>query len=98
MVRVNIHDVTTNVTIPVLDDMIGVPEVEGAIKKLKADKASGPDGLPPGIFKVLPAQWIVAITTLFNVIFTSSCYPSSWRLARLQMIFKRGDPLLPANY
>lgn len=57
------------VTIPILDDAILVTEVEACIKRLKQDKAGGPDGLCPGIFKVLPPQWILSITTLFNTIF-----------------------------
>ncbi len=46
---------------------------------------------------MLPVQWLLSITVLFNSIFTSGFYPSAWRLARLFTIFKRGDPLLPAN-
>ena len=83
---------TTPVTIPLLDSEISVVEVENSITKLKIDKASGPDGLCPGIFKVLPVQWLLSITTLFNSIFTLGCYPSSWRLARLLTTFKLGDP------
>ena len=89
---------TTPVSIPILDSEISAVEVEHSINKLKGDKASGPDGLCPGIFKVLPMQWLLSLTILFNTIFISGCYPSSWRLARLLTIFKRGDPLLPSNY
>ena len=83
---------------PVLDSEISIAEVECNINRLKLDKASGPDGLCPGIYKALPAQWLMSITKLFNIIFISGCYPSSWRLARLFTIFKRGDRLLPINY
>ena len=76
-----------------------VGEVENSITKLKTDKVSGPDGLCcPGIFKVLSVQWLLSITVLFNSIFASGFYLSSWRLARLFTIFKRGDPLLPDSY
>lgn len=49
---------TTSVTIPILDSEISVVEVEHSITKLKVDKTSGPDGLCPGVFKVLPMQWL----------------------------------------
>jgi len=61
--------VATPVTIPILDDAILVTEAEACIKRLKQDKAGGPDGLCPGIFKVLPPHWILSITILFNTIF-----------------------------
>ena len=46
----------TVVTIPVLDDPINPAEVECQIKKMKIDKACGPDGLSPGVLTMLPAQ------------------------------------------
>ena len=96
--ELEVDDFTTPVSIPVLDSEISIAEVEYNINKLKVDKASGPDGLSPGIFKALPAQWLLSITALFNTIFMSGCYPSSWRLTRLFTIFKRGNRLLPINY
>ena len=86
----------TFVTMPVLDSEILISECQ--IRKLKVDKANRPDGLCPGIFKVLPAQWVILITILYNVILTSGNYPSPWRLARLVTIFKHGHWLLPINY
>ena len=89
---------TNPVTIPLLDSEITVVEVENRINKLKIDRASDPVVFCPGIFKVLPVQWLLSITTLFNSIFTSGCCLSSWRLARLFTNFKRRDPLIPATY
>ncbi len=40
--------------------------------------SSGPDGLPPGILKLLPTQWILMITNVFNSIFLSGVYPNNW--------------------
>ena len=42
---------------------------------MKSDKAGGPDGIPPGLFKLLPATWIMFLVTLFNKIFVSAVYP-----------------------
>ena len=42
----------TNVSIPLLDEPITPREVEDQVKKMKADKSCGPDGVSPGIFKL----------------------------------------------
>ena len=87
-----------NVTIPVLDGEILENEVRTQIHKLKSGKSGGPDGLCPGLFKVLPVQWVMMFISLFNVIFSTARYPTPWQLARLVTIFKRGDRVLPVNY
>ena len=43
---------------PLLDDPIQEIEVDQQISRLNAGKAAGPDGVPPGVFKLLPAIWI----------------------------------------
>ena len=87
----------TDVYIPILDDDLMPHEIESSIKKLKVDKAAGLDGVPPGLFKQLPDEWILVITYLFNEVFTGQ-YPLSWAIAKLFMIFKKGDRLKPSNY
>ena len=92
-----IADVTTGLTIPVLDEPITPLEVELQIRKMKPNKACGPDGLASGI-SLLPAQWILNLTTLFNCVFFSGHYPTAWTRAKLFTIFKKGDRLNPSNY
>lgn len=82
-------NVSTVVTIPVLDDPISPAKVE--CQKSKIDKACGPDGLSPGVLTVLPAHWVLTITALFNAVFESGVYPESWRSAKVFAVFKRGD-------
>ena len=50
----------TSVSILVLDDPILAYEVEAQIRTMKC-KSCGPDGLSPGILRLLPAQWILTI-------------------------------------
>ena len=95
--HVNVNDFATNVTIPVLDNDITLDEVIQEIRMLKHDKACGPDGISPGIFKLLPAQWIYFIVSLFNAIFSGS-YPASWHSARMVTLFKKGNRALTKNY
>ena len=88
----------TEVTIPVLDEPISTVEVETQIKKLKSNKACGPDGVPPGLFKILPIEWVMYISILFNSIFLPGTYPICWTTAKLFTIFKRGLRDIPDNY
>ena len=86
------------VSVGVLDDPINPEEVDEVIKKqVKPKKSSGPDGVSPGLFKLLPIQWIVQLALLFNTVLFSS-YPSSWLFARLTILFKKGDRLSCDNY
>ena len=92
------NTIHTDVYMPILDDPITEHEVCVQIGKLKSNKACGPDGLAPGIFKLLPVNWILCITTLFNAMFTSGVYPQSWMSAKMNMIFKRGSRAIVSNY
>ena len=93
------NDFMTDVTIPVLDAPIDPNEVAEVIEKqVKPNKNAGPDGLSPGLFKLLPVEWIVTLTTLLNSVFVSGCYPAAWAYARLNMLFKKGCPLCCDNY
>ena len=53
---------TSSITVPALDNDITVTEVEDAIKGLKSNKTSRPDGVSPGIFKLLPDAWVIILT------------------------------------
>ena len=88
----------TAVQIPLLDDPIDPSEVDDVLRKqLKSDKSPGLDGLGPGLFKLLPAQWIIAITFILNIVFYSS-YPVAWAFNKLRMVFKKGDRESCDNY
>ena len=83
---------------PVLDDPFNPVEVDQVIQhQIKANKGSGPDGVCPGLLKLLPVQWIIFLCTLFNKIFYS-CYPERWYVARLHVLFKKGQRNLCSNY
>ena len=83
--------------VPVLDDAIHPSEVDDCIKSLKANKAAGVDGVPPGVLKLLNDQWIIFITFLFNCIFENG-YPVSWSCAKVFNIFKKGLRSQAENY
>ena len=84
--------------IPSLDDPIAEREVRAATMKLKGDKACGPDGISPAIFKMMSIQWILCIVTLFNNIFLGGVFPRDWCFSKMSMIHKKGSKLQASNY
>ena len=91
-------DNTNHINVPILDNPITPEEICNQIDRMKANKSCGPDGIPPGVYKLLTPSWILLITSLFNLIFTSAAYPVSWSKAKLFMLFKRGNRKDPNNY
>lgn len=84
--------------IPVLDDDISASEYDAAIRKLKANKAPGCDGLSPGILKCLPVVWIVFVISMMNVVFRTGVYPIQWSYSKLVTVFKKGSRDICENY
>ena len=74
--ELDLTDMESNVNIPVLDKPVDPAEVDYVIKhQVKSNKGCGPDGLCPGIFKLLPVQWIMFLTVLFtNILYNCYCY------------------------
>ena len=83
-----VHD---QITVPLLDDPIDVKGCEHVIlKQLKPQKQAGPDGNSPGVFHLLPAQWLLYMSVLLSLVFAST-YPTAWTKAKLSMLFKKGN-------
>ena len=87
-----------DIYIPILDDPITYEEIETEMNKMNPDKACGPDGISPGLFKCLPVQWLMTILTLFNTIFRNHIYQKAWTVAKLFTVFKKGNRCLADNY
>ena len=82
----------------VTDCPFSVSEIKKCIKELKMGKSSGPDLIANEILKYSSVVTIKAIVKLFNLIFSSSSYPTSWRNAFIVLIHKKGDKTDIANY
>jgi hypothetical protein len=74
-------------------------EVQEAIRGLKVNKASGPNGLPNRALKHLPQQAVSLLVQIFNDILLSHYFPTMWKHARVISILKLGKDLaLPSSY
>ena len=91
-------DISGCLYVPVLDDSFHPDETLAAQSKLKADKASGPDGLNPGAVKLLPLGWIIYITALFSIILQLGAEVRAWKFSKLVSIFKKGVRTTCSNY
>ena len=98
VIELNPNEFQSDVHIPLLDDPICPNEVVEVIQKqIKPNKSCGPDGVPPGVFKLLPIQWLLYLTMLLNSVFLNG-YPLKWTYAKLNMLFKKGDKTQCDNY
>ena len=84
--------------LPVTDDPIQPIEVSEAVKSLKPSKSGGPSGIPPGLLKLLPANWIIFLASLFTELLNSHRYPFSWSFTKLVTLFKKGARDACSNY
>mgnify|MGYP001551171155 CR=1 FL=1 len=90
--------VPQSIYLPITDDPITPMEVDRAIRSLRPKKSGGPSGVPPGLLKALPPNWIGFLTTLFCTIMHSARYPAAWTYTKLVTIFKKGERLSCDNY
>lgn len=72
--------------------------VEKLLSNLKADKAAGPDEIPPRLLKMLAPELSPALTKLFELSLRTGNVPKIWKHAIVQPIYKKGDRKLPCNY
>lgn len=68
------------------------------LKKLKMDKASGPDDIPPRLLKYAANQIAHAVTSIINAAFSNSTYPKRWKLSNITAIHKKGSLTELLNY
>ena len=69
-----------------------------AIKKLKANSASGVDGLPPLIYKNLAPYLAEPLALIFESFLSVGCIPDEWRHAIVTPVYKGGISSAVTNY
>jgi len=74
-------------------------EVREALRKIKIEKAVGPDSILVEIWKTLDGEDLDWLTDLFNVIFKTATMPHDWRQSTIISLYKsKGDVQDCNNY
>ncbi|XP_015121854.1 uncharacterized protein LOC107044476 [Diachasma alloeum] len=81
-----------------LDSDISMLELSRSIKHARPGKAPGEDMITNSFLNALPADWMVFMLDLFNVVYRLGVVPNSWTSMVLCMIHKKGDVSDPLNY
>ena len=81
-----------------LNQPIGHPEIENAVKRLKPKKSPGIDGLPNEV--LTDPSLLIPLWSLFNKCFDWGIIPSVWQEAIISPIQKCStkDKFVPLNY
>ena len=77
---------------------ITTKELDDAIRKLKNNKAPGPDDIPAELFKWLDKQSRKTILEILNECWRRETLIRDMNDARLAIVYKKGGPALPQNY
>jgi hypothetical protein len=73
-------------------------EVWEAIRKMKNNKATGPDNIPIEAWKSLGADGVDLLVTLMNEVFSEEKIPTEWRESTIVPIYKDKGDIQDCNY
>ena len=68
------------------------------LRNLDINKAKGPDGLPPLLFKQTKSTIAKSISDLFTNCKRLGVFPTSWKVGRVSPIHKKGNKTAVENY
>lgn len=68
------------------------------IKAVNPTKATGPDQVSPRVLSMIGDPVIHSLLPIFRKSICDASFPSSWKLSRVNPIFKKGSPTEVNNY
>ena len=68
------------------------------LKRLKEDKACGPDGIHPKLLKECAEIIAIPLYLIFSKSLESGVVPADWKLANVSPIHKKGSRAMASNY
>lgn len=88
----------TEVLVDMDTELVDNEEMAAQIRRLKRNKASGPDGLKAEALIHADQETKEAIQRIINRCLSGEAIPDEWKEARIHPIHKKGDPRVPLNY
>jgi hypothetical protein len=64
-------------------DHLNYDDVDDALRRLKPKTSSGPDGIPPFVFRDCRAVLIMPLLHIFNLCLGSAVFPERWKTTRV---------------
>lgn len=80
---------------PYLDQEIQCTELNAILRKLKTNKAPGPDGITNEFLRYLPHEMKNQLINLMNLVMQRGETPGSWGNTNTIMIYKKGNKARP---
>jgi len=65
---------------------------------MKSNKSPGPDNIGPKLIKEVAEILIDPLVHIFNLSLTTGGVPEKLKIAKIILVFKKGDPQLSSNY
>ena len=59
------------------------------LKNIKRNKALGPDGISAHSLAIAGPSAAAALSTVFKFCSANNCFPTSWKIAKMNAIFKK---------
>jgi hypothetical protein len=84
-VNVNITDITEE-------------EILDPLKALDSKSTNGPDRIPSLFLKDFAQEFSLPLFYIFNLALKSGTFPDSWKIAKIIIVFKKGDRGAIENY
>lgn len=73
-------------------------EIYHSLKKLKADKSPGPDGITNEMLSTGKEILVKPLTDLFNLVLSKKEIPKQWTNSHIVLLYKKGDAKMISNY
>ena len=73
-------------------------DIEGLIKLMKTNKASGPNSIPTKILKLFKKEFSKPLSDIINLSFNQGVFPNLLKITNVIPIHKKGDKLDCNNY
>ena len=73
-------------------------EVNEINLNLDSSKSIGPNSIPVKLLKILGPKISHPLATMINQSFSNGFFPSKLKIAKVVLIFKKGDPEISSNY